>query len=429
MANSSRRLSDVADLMSGGTPAKSDPLFWGGSIPWLTPKDMALFDGETTDTVTDAAIGNGTRLAPPGASFIAVRGMSLHNEIRILRIDTPITFNQDIKAIIPRDIDSRFLYYALCNQRSYLLAAVEAAGHGTGRLPTDKLAALQIPIFESAEQQAIAHVLGSLDDKIALNRRMNETLEAMGRALFQDWFVDFGPVRAKMAGHEPPGLSAEIAALFPERLDSTGKPEGWRLSQIGNEVTVVGGATPSTKEAAFWEGGTYYWATPKDLSALTAPVLLSTERQITDAGLGQISSRLLPIDTVLLSSRAPIGYLAITAVPTAINQGFIGLICDQLLPSTFVLFWCQAHMETIIGNANGSTFQEISKGNFRPIPVSVPPESIIEAFTHLVNPLFGRIVENLKEERLLAELRDTLLPRLLSGELRVEDVDSAMQEG
>lgn len=287
------------------------------------------------------------------------------------------------------------------------------------------------------EQRAIASVLGALDDKIELNRRMNETLEAMARAIFKDWFVDFGPTRAKMAmrGEDPqkdnvaraPYLAPDIWSLFPDRLDDEGKPEGWSNSTIGQEVDVVGGSTPSTKEAAFW-GGDISWATPKDLSALSTPVLLRTERQITEAGLAQIGSGLLPVGTVLLSSRAPIGYLAITQIPVAINQGFIAMVCKKRLSNVFVWLWTQANMETVHQKANGSTFQEISKANFRPIEVTIASPGILRVFDETVAPLFDRIVANDKESNTLAATRDLLLPKLMSGEVRVKDAEKVVGE-
>ena len=286
---------------------------------------------------------------------------------------------------------------------------------------------LKVPLPPIAEQRAIAHILGTLDGKIELNRRRNQTLEAMARALFKDWFVDFGPVRAKMEDRAP-YLPTDLWNLFPDRLDDEGKPEGWRRSTIGSEVAVCGGSTPSTKKPIFWEGGEYHWATPKDLSALKFPVLLDTDRKITDAGIEKISSGLLPVGTVLLSSRAPIGYLAIAEVQTAINQGFIAMKCDGNLPNVFVLFWCRENMDVILGNANGSTFQEISKSNFRPIPVIVPPELILNAFQERTGPLYRHIVENERESRTLAQLRDTLLPKLISGELRIADAETLMEE-
>ncbi len=137
-----------------------------------------------------------------------------------------------------------------------------------------------------------------------------------------------------MEGQQPAGMDAVTAALFPDSFENSplGEiPKGWILSTIGESVRVVGGSTPSTKEPAYWEGGTIHWITPKDLASLSSPVVVDTERRITELGLQQISSRLLPKGTVLLSSRAPIGYLAIAEVPLAINQGFIAMICDHKL--------------------------------------------------------------------------------------------------
>ena len=273
------------------------------------------------------------------------------------------------------------------------------------------------------EQRAIAHILGTLDDKIELNRRMNETLESMAQALFKSWFVDFDPVRAKMKGRDT-GLPEDIADLFPNRLaDSVlGEiPEGWEVSEIGTEVDVLGGATPSTKESVYWNDGQHLWATPRDLSKLSSSVLLETDRKITDAGVQRISSGLLPIGTVLLSSRAPIGYLAITGMPTAVNQGFIAMICERRLPNLYVLFWCHENIEHMKSISGGSTFAEISKRAFRPLPIVVPSKNILRVYEDIGRFLYGRIISNTKEFVLLASLRDTLLPKLISGEIRLRD--------
>jgi type I restriction enzyme S subunit len=280
---------------------------------------------------------------------------------------------------------------------------------------------------EISEQRAIAHILGTLDDKIELNRRMSETLEAMARALFKSWFVDFDPVRAKAEGRDP-GLPQRLADLFPNRFEDSelGEiPAGWEVKTIGDLADVVGGSTPSTSKPEFWEGGGHCWATPKDLASLTSPVLLDTERRVTDAGLAQISSGLLPAGTVLLSSRAPIGYLAIAETPLAINQGFIGMKPKGSVSNVFLLFWARSAHEEILSRANGSTFLEISKSNFRPIPVARPTEAVFDAFESLVNPLHQRVVGNVRESRSLAGARDTLLTRLISGKLRVRQDEVA----
>ena len=277
----------------------------------------------------------------------------------------------------------------------------------------------KIPLPPLPEQRAIAHVLGTLDDKIELNRRMNETLEGMARAIFQDWFVDFGPTRAKMEDRAP-YLPTEVWALFPDRLvdSELGEvPEGWEVRALGEVATIVGGSTPSTKRPEYWEDGTHCWATPKDLAALATPVLLETERKITDAGLQRVGSGLLPRGTVLLSSRAPIGYLAIAEVPAAINQGFIAILPRERVSNLFMLYWCEASHEMIVNHANGSTFLEVSKGNFRQILLAAPDMAAMAAFDKSTRPLYERVVCNERDSRALAALRDALLPRLVSGEV------------
>ena len=322
--------------------------------------------------------------------------------------------------------DRRFCYFLL---KSLDLAQFNV-GSGVPTLNRNHVHPLPVRLPPPTEQRAIAHILGTLDDKIELNRRMNETLEAMARALFKSWFVDFDPVRAKMAGRDT-GLPQHLADLFPDRLVASELgliPEGWEISPVGEEVDVVGGATPSTKESAYWNDGHHHWATPKDLSNLLVPVLLDTDRKITDAGVKKITSGLLPVGTVLLSSRAPIGYLAIAAVPTAINQGFIAMICEKRLPNLYVLFWCYETLDHIKGIAGGSTFAEINKKAFRPIPILVSPAEALAAYEGSAHLLYDRIVANMKESVLLISLRNTLLPKLVSGELRVKSMSEVRGE-
>jgi type I restriction enzyme S subunit len=265
---------------------------------------------------------------------------------------------------------------------------------------------------------------------------MSETLEAMARALFKAWFVDFEPVRAKMEGRwrrgeSLPGLPAHLYDLFPARLvdSELGEiPEGWEVKPMGELAEVVGGSTPKTERAEYWEGGTHHWVTPKDLSGLSMPVLLDTERKITDAGLAQISSGLLPNGTVLLSSRAPIGYLAIAEVPVAVNQGLIAMKPRRGTSNLFLLRWASAAHEEIVSHANGSTFLEISKANFRGIRTVAPDASVMKAFDRLARPLYRKVVENESESRTLAALRDALLPKLISGELRVKDAEKLVSQ-
>ena len=331
----------------------------------------------------------------------------------------------------PNVTDNDFAYYLTRwnTVRDYAIGQMTGTS-GRQRVPTDSLDHLIIPVPPLPEQRAIAHILGTLDDKIELNRRMNETLEEMARALFKSWFVDFEPVRAKMEGRwrrgeSLPGMPAELYELFPDGMvdSELGEiPAGWEVSEIGREVDVVGGSTPSTKVSAFWDNGEIHWATPKDLSGLQSLVLLGTERKISSAGLGKISSGLLPSGTVLMSSRAPVGYLAIAQVPLAVNQGFIAMKCCKRISRGYVLFWCEINMDIIKANASGTTFAEISKRNFRPLKIIVPETGPLSLFDGIFDQIFEKITVNDLESRTLAALRDSLLPKLMSGEVRVEDV-------
>ena len=350
-----------------------------------------------------------------GVPLVTCRGSNCG---MVLWAEGPLWVSNNAMAILPKNGLRRFMYYRLLSSPPYDVVSGSAQ-------PQITRTALEPREYEFPSEEAQAHIeglLSALDDKIDLNRRMNETLEAQARALFRDWFVDFGPVKAKMAG-DTPYLAPDLWSLFPNRLDDDGVPEEWAYSTIGTEVDAVGGSTPSTKNAEFWDGD-IACTTPKDLSGLNSPILLDTSRSITSAGLAKISSGLLPEGTVLLSSRAPVGYLAITQIPLAVNQGYIAMRCDGRISNYFVFLWAKENMDLILQNANGSTFQEISKKNFRPLPVIVAEQPIHRQFDNMVKPLFEKIVANELESRTLAQTRDLLLPKLMSGEIRVGDVSS-----
>lgn len=214
----------------------------------------------------------------------------------------------------------------------------------------------------------------------------------------------------------------KTAALFPDTLvdSELGEiPEGWEWSEIGNEVAVVGGGTPSTKKEEFWEGGHINWTSPKDMSSLTDKILLETDRKITEAGLAKISSGLLPVNTVLMSSRAPVGYLAISKIPIAINQGYIAMKCEDRLTPEYIVQWAESVMDDIKQRASGTTFAEISKKNFKVIPVIVPGKDVTSEFSQIASSLYEKITEALNETKYLTETRNALLPRLLSGEIEL----------
>jgi type I restriction enzyme, S subunit len=368
-------------------------------------------------------------LVHPGGLYLSLKDVTQSADLlgavaRLPSDHPPGRLTQDTVKLEPKgaDVPLDYLYWLLRTPQYRNYCRAHATGTTNLGLAREDFLAFPAP-EPTPTQNQLVQTLGTLDDKIELNGRMNETLEAMARALFKSWFVDFDPVRAKTEGRDP-GLPQPLADLFPDSFEDSelgGIPRGWVVKTIGDLADVVGGSTPSTKEPAYWEGA-HAWATPKDLSTLLVPVLLDTERRVTDAGLAQISSGLLPKGTVLLSSRAPIGYLAVAEVPAAINQGFIAMKPKAGTSNLFLLFWASVAHDEIVSRANGSTFLEISKTNFRPIPVVKPSSSIMQAFERQARPAYRRIVEYARESHTLAALRDTLLPKLVSGEIQIDPI-------
>lgn len=422
-------LGEVAKLLSGGTPSKSNSSLWDGDVPWLTPKDMGQWNGTTDAHVTRAAIGKGTKLAPENATFVAVRGMSLHNEIRVVRSERPLTFNQDIKAIVAGpSIDTDFLYYALTASKPVLLGLVSAAGHGTGVLDTDRLRSLEIPVLPVEEQQCIAQTISALDDKIELNRRMNETLEGMAQAIFGDWFVDFGPVQRKAAGETDavaimggltpdPARAAHLAALFPDAFGDDGLPVGWQrlhLSDIASQGK--GSVNPQGQPEAVFE---HY----------SLPAFDKGQEPSMDAG-STIKSNKTPVPTgaILLSKLNP--EILRVWLPND-HAGAVQIASTEFLvfipkPGAsrsllFALFRDLDFRTLMQGMVTGTSksHQRISPPALLAQEVIAADVGLFPAFAALVEPMLERLLASRAENKSLAKTRDYLLPRLMSGTVRV----------
>jgi type I restriction enzyme S subunit len=338
---------------------------------------------------------------------------------------TSMIFSGDIvKAFRMREgLEPHFLFNALRIPSIRAKVAYASTGTTVRRIPPDVIETAMIPVPPMPVQSTIVNILATLDEKIRLNTELSKTLEAIAQTIFKSWFIDFDPVHAQARGEQPEGMDAKTAALFPDSFEDSELgpiPKGWGVEPVGDAVPCVGGSTPSTKEPHFWDGD-IHWTTPKDLSKQSGPITVSSERMITREGLGRISSGLLPPSSVLMSSRAPIGYLSINAVPTAINQGFIAFPAHEIYPPLYLLNWLASSMGEIVNRSGGGTFSEISKTSFRSIPFLIPNEPVVSAFAVLTLPILDSLVNLKVETRSLTGVRDTLLPRLISGELEIPE--------
>jgi len=363
--------------------------------------------------------------------------------VRVPRSAQGAIQNQNTCCVIarPGTTDQRFLFYQLRTREFARYAANAAAGSANqARLPVANLERYEFQLPPIEEQRRIAHILGTLDDKIELNRRMNRTLEAIARAIFKSWFVNFDPVidNALAAGRSIPKQFAERAAgrarlthgkshlpenihrLFPDEFQDSELgpiPKGWEVTKIGAVCTIINGGTPSTKIPDYWEPEEIAWATPTDITALDSSIISTTARRISKAGLENSGAKLLPAGAVLVTSRATIGYSAISSVPIATNQGFKSIVCGDAVASLFMLQVVRELQPEIINLASGSTYPEINASTFRAIRFVLPHRDLVSAYQKLANGLFRRIELNGTNKHALAGIRGSLLPWLLSGEL------------
>ena len=426
-----RLLSEVARLETGHTPSRRHPEYWGGDIPWIGIRDATGNHGstiyDTAQKTNELGIRNSSARILPANTVCLSRTASVGY---VVVMGAPMATSQDfVNWVCGSELDYRYLKYVLLAERNSFLRFASGTTHQTIYFPEAKAFCIALPPLHI--QQGIADVLSIMDDRITLLRETNTVLEQIAQTIFKSWFVDLDPVRAKMEGRQPEGIDEETAALFPDGFEESELgmvPRGWKVMPLGDAVETVGGGTPDTKNADYWSPEEHSWTSPKDLSGLQAPVLLKTERKISTKGLAKVSPGLLPQGTLLMSSRAPIGYMAITNTPVAINQGYIAMPPGSILSPPYMLFWCRQNMEDIKNRANGSTFMEISKKAFRPIPVLVPDQRVLKEFGTIVDSTIQRIINNEEQAQILADLRDTLLPRLISGKLRLPEA-AEMIEG
>lgn len=388
--------------------------YYNGPIP----DDYILKPGDLIVTMTDLSKAGDT--LGYGALVPCTQGTTwLHNQ-RVGLVEPKI----DAAIYIP------FVHYLLRSSKYRHWVISSATGSTVKHTSPGRIGDFNFLLPPINEQKHIAVTLGALDDRITQLRETSKTLESIAQAIFKSWFVDFDPVHAKEKGIAPEGMDEATATLFPDSFEETELgmvPKGWEIKTIGDVIETVGGGTPATKNETFWSPAEFNWTTPKDLSGSTTPILIESERKISALGVSKISSGLLPVGTLLMSSRAPIGYLAVAQIKIAINQGYIAMLPGGILPPLYMLLWCQLNMDAIKDRGNGSTFMEISKKAFRPMHILVPPQKLIISFVDLFNSLFERMVINEKKTLNLTNLRDTLLPCLISGQLRIEEAQEMVE--
>jgi type I restriction enzyme S subunit len=364
-----------------------------------------------------------------GDILIAMTGY-IGDVARVRKTDLPCVLNQRVGKFSVRNeerLDADFLYTFLSWAETR--QTIEGLGYGSAQanVSPSLIHKVNIPLPPIAEQKAIAAVLGALDNKIELNRRMNATLEAMARALFQSWFVDFDPVRAKLDGRQPVGLDPATAALFPDSFqdsDAGNIPNGWEVAKLKDLTSKIGsGATPRGGSEVYVEEGPalirsqnvydyeFRWAGLARLTDKSAEELKNVEVMKNDVLLNITGDSILR--TCVVDPEA---------LPARVNQHVAIIRAINGIPANYLHFYLvQESMKTfLIGMSAGATRHAITKGHLESIDVLKPSALVLKAFEQRTTPWFAQIDANRSQSRTLATLRDMLLPKLLSGELKAE---------
>ena len=408
------KICDIATVLSGATPATSDLANYDGEIVWITPKDLALNNSKYISrgerNLTEKGYkGCSTQLIPPYNILMSSRA-----PIGLLAINrTECCTNQGFKnLVIDKSIcDVDFFYYYL----KYHIEEVQALGSGTTFKEVSKssLQSFVVSLPSLDEQKQIANILSTLDEKIALNRQINDNLEAMAKQLYDYWFVqfDFPDENGR------PYKSSGGKMVWNEKLKQN-IPMGWIVEDISKIADVYNGATPSTKEERNY-GGNIVWITPKDLSDQKSKFVYYGERNITQKGYDSCSTHMLPIGTVLMSSRAPIGLLSIAKSELCTNQGFKSFVPKKETLGSYLYYYIRLHIKQIEQLGTGTTFKEISRDDVMTYPILVPKEELLNKWAEFVFPIDNRQFEIQQENKKLTKQRDELLPLLMNGQVSV----------
>lgn len=292
-----------------------------------------------------------------------------------------------------------FYYFASHQGRGRVLSIVSGTNvKGIRGSDLKTLLVINPPLLT---QDRIVDILSAYDDLIENNRRRIDLLEQSARMLYKEWFVSL-----RYPGHEHVKIK-------------DGVPDGWEKKLIGDVCQTIGGGTPSTQKREYWDDGDITWVTPTDVTRNDCLALLDSEKKITDAGLRESSAKLVPPDTILMTSRASIGFFAMMDKEASTNQGFISIIPNEPSLRMYMLHNLINRVEEIRSNAGGTTFKEITKSRFRSMSIIIPSQPLLAQFEDSAYMILQQTRLLKKQIRGLQQARDLLLPRLMNGELAV----------
>lgn len=420
------KLSEVATVVGGGTPKTKEPSFWSGDIPWLTPKDLSgyrnryIVAGERY--ITEEGLKNSSAtLLPKGTVLLTSRA-----PIGYLAIaQKDLTTNQGFKSLVLKTNQCPEFYYYLLKAN---IGYIQNMGSGSTfkEISGGVVKELEFFIPEYDEQKRIAEFLGAFDDKIELLQKQNKTLEEMAKATFKSWFVDFDVVKAKQRGDAKADimreyhLTEQLYDLFPSSFEDSPLgpiPLGWEVGQVAQLGEVICGKTPSTSHKEYYGGDIPFITIPDMHNAIFAS---HTERYLSQEGANSQQTKYLPPYSTCVSCIATPGLVVLTEKISQTNQQINSVIPTDLNTKFYNYYILRSVAEQIkVQGSGGSVFGNLNKTSFSKLNILWPSVQAQIYFSQKVENIFEKILINTKQIQTLTELRDSLLPRLLSGKIRV----------
>ena len=387
------RLGDLVTFTSGGTPSKSNPNYWNGNIPWISAKTMKMERVTTSDLfITEDGLRAGSRLAKQGSILILTRGSGLFNDIPICLAEKDLAFNQDIKCLNScTSIDNKFIFYWLLSQKEYLSTKVGITGIGAGKFDTDILMNLMVPIFSTEVRNRIVAIADSISEKIATNLAINENLERQAMALYRKMFVETNNV-------------ARRECRADECFD----------------ISI--GKTPPRKEVQWFSMNPTdcIWVSISDMGSCGLYIADSSE-YLTHESVEKFNIKVVPDNTVLLSFKLTVGRVAITDGPMVTNEAIAHFKTDKPEINEYLYCYLKDFNYQTMGSTS-SIATAVNSKIIKAMPFVAPTDAELVTFHSATAPMFEMIKTRQRENTRLAELRDSLLPKLMSGEIDVSAV-------
>jgi len=403
------KLSEIADINANSV--KKD--FGYSKIQYVDISSVGTGTLEQkTDLKLSEAPSRAKRLVKNGSIIIATVRPNRRSFYYFRHPDDNIVVSTGFAVIDAREnTDSRFLYYLLSSQNftDYLVSRAKGAAYPAVDAEVFKNAELVLPSLEY--QQKTSSILAAFDDLIENNTKRINLLEQTAQLIYKEWFVNF-----KFPGHEK-------VKMVKSKTEFGEIPMGWEIEEIGNVVKTLGGGTPSTGKSEFWENGKINWYSPVDLTANNSTFISDSRNKINELGLKKSSARMFPAYSVMMTSRATIGVVAINTTDACTNQGFITCIPSDKLRLYHLYFWLKSNLDEIDNLASGATFKEITKTNFRKMKVLIAVAEIESKFFSSVEPIFKEVEILQSQNDRLCTIKNLLLPKLMSGEIEVCSVN------